>query len=239
MKIISMHKVDAAMEAGAMPSKDLIQNMGRLMGEMRNAGALVDGAGLRPSHTRVRLRFSGGERSVQQGPYPGGNELPAGMAMLKTRDMDEAVEWASRYGRAVGDSEVEIGPVTEYWDLGVGAKPADAPLRTLLLHKADAAFEAGQPLPAPAAAALAKVQDDMRAASVLLLSERLKPSREGLRIQVKNKRQTVTDGPFAESKELIAGYVILELPSLDAARPWANKFADVLGDVEMDLRVIA
>jgi hypothetical protein len=239
MKIISMHKVDAAMEAGAMPSKELIQGMGRLMGEMREAGALVDGAGLRPSHTRARLRFSGGERAVQKGPYAGGNELPAGMAMLKTRDMDEAVEWASRYGRAIGDAELEIGPVTEYWDLGVGSKPADAPLRTLLLHKADAAFEAGKPLPEPASAALAKVHDDMRGAGVLLLSERLRPSREGLRIQVRNKRSTIIDGPFTESKELIAGYVLLELPSLDAARPWAMKFADVIGDVDMDLRVIA
>jgi hypothetical protein len=67
MRVISMHKVDAAMEAGKLPSQELIQGMGRLMGQMRQAGSFLDGAGLRPSATRVRLRFSGGERTVQKG----------------------------------------------------------------------------------------------------------------------------------------------------------------------------
>src|SRR6185503_3509271 len=148
MKIISMHKVDAAMEAGKLPSKELIQGMGQLMGEMRRANALVDGDGLRPSATRMRLTFRGDQRSIQNGPYAGGNELPAGFVKLKVRDMDEAVAWASRYGKAAGDSEIEVGPVTEGWDLGLMAKPADAPLRVLMLHKADAASEAGERAPA-------------------------------------------------------------------------------------------
>ena len=75
----------------------------------------------------------------------------------------------------------------------------------------------------------------MRAAGVLLASERLRPSREGMRIKVADKKTTVIDGPFAESKEMIAGFIIMNVPSVAATRPWTSRFADVIGDVEMDV----
>jgi hypothetical protein len=236
MRLISMHKVDAAMEAGAMPSQQLIQGMGKLIGDMKQSGAFVDGAGLRPSATRVRLRFSGGERTLEKGPYAGANELVAAFIMLVVRDMEEAIAWASRYAEAVGDLELEVGPVTEPWDLGVMPRPAGAPLRCLLLHKADADSEAGKPLGKRATAALAKLTEEMSQAGVLLAAERLQPSSKGVRTKVANKRSTVLDGPFTESKELIAGFVILNVPSLEAAHEWTTRFAEVIGDVEMDLR---
>jgi len=231
MRIISMHKVDAAMEAGAMPSQEVIQGMGQLIGDMQKSGVLIAGEGLRPSATRVRLRFSGGERSVQKGPYRGENELIAAIALLKVADMDEALGWASRYGEAAGDAELELGPVTEPWDLGFMPKPAGAPTRCLLLHKGNADSEAGK---APSAA-LAKVTEEMRKAGVLMLSERLQPSRKATRTKVVGKKPLVLDGPFTESKELIAGFVILELPAVSAARDFGLRFAEVLGDVEMDV----
>ena len=69
-----MHKVTAAMEAGEKPNAGLIQGMGQLMGDMRRNDALVDGAGLLPTATRVRLRFAGGKRTLQKGPYKGAND---------------------------------------------------------------------------------------------------------------------------------------------------------------------
>jgi len=235
MRVISMHKVTDAMEAGEKPNAGLIQGMGQLMGDMRRNDALVDGAGLLPSATRVRLRFAGGKRTLQKGPYKGANELVAAMLMLKIRDMDEAIDWATRYARAVGDADLEIGPVTEGWDLGLMAKPPDAPLRCLVLHRADADSEAGKPRSKAAVAALASLTDEMRAAGVLLASERVRPSREGTRIKVASKQTTVIDGPFAESKEMIAGYIIMNAPSVAATRPWTTRFAEVIGDVEMDV----
>jgi hypothetical protein len=193
MKVISMHKVDAAMEAGAVPSQDLIQGMGRLMGDLRRSGSLVDGAGLRPSATRVRLRVSGGQRTLEKGPYAGANELVAGVLKLQVREMDEAIRWASR---------------------------------------------AGEPVPEAARAAVAAVISEMTTAGVLQGVVRLQPSSKGLRIKVQNKRSTVLDGPFAESKELIAGFVIFDVPSLDAAQEWCVRFADVIGDVEMDVLLL-
>jgi hypothetical protein len=236
MRVISMHKVDAAMEAGQPPSRDLIQGMGKLIGDMRRADAFVGGDGLRPSATRVRLRGAGGARTVEKGPYRGVNELVAAATMVKVRDMDEAVGWAGRYADALGgDVDLEIGPVVEAWDLGLIPKPADAPLRCLLLRKADAASEAGQPLGPAAAAAVAKLNGEMQAAGVLLASETMQPSSKGARIRVAGKKPTIIDGPFAESKELIAGFVILNVASIEAAYPWALRFAEVIGDVEMDV----
>jgi hypothetical protein len=238
MRIISMHKVTPAMEAGELPSQELIQGMGRLMGETRKSGALIDGAGLRPSATRLRLRHSRGEIALEKGPYAGENELVSGIAMLKVRDLDEAIAWASRYARAIGDVELELGPVTEPWDLGMIPKPAEAPLRCLLLHKADAASEAGKPLGKAAAARLAEMMDEMQKAGVLLLAERLRPSRHGVRIQVAGKKASFVDGPFAESKELIAGFVLMNAPSIEAMREWNLRFAEIIGDVEMEVRVL-
>jgi hypothetical protein len=235
MRVISMHKVDAAMEAGGRPSQELIQGMGKLMGDMRRNGVFLDGDGLQRSATRVRLQFSGGERTLQRGPYAGSNERIHAVLQLKVRDMDEAVEWASRYGRALDDVELEIGPVTEAWDLGIIPKPAEAPLRCLVLHKSDADAEAGRPLGKKASAAVATVIDEMRKAGVLQGAERLQPTSRGMRIKVAGKKPTIVDGPFAEAKELIAGFVVLELPSLAAAREWCLKFAEVIGDVEMDV----
>jgi hypothetical protein len=234
MRIISMHKVDAAMEAGALPSAELIKGMGQLMGELRRKNALVDGNGLRPSATRARVRTAKGERTIQRGPYAGESELVAGMHLVKVKELDEAIDWAARFGSAVGDAEIEVGPITEGWDLGLMAKPAQAPLRCLMLHKADAASEAGQPLP-PAALAL---QDQMKQAGVLLASARLKPSRGSVRVKYANGRSTVLDGPFTESKELIAGYVVLDVASMDEAIEFGGKFASIVGDTELDIRLI-
>jgi len=230
-----MHKVTADMEAGVKPGGDLIKGMGQLIGDMRRDGVFVDGDGLLPSATRVHLRFTAGTRTVQKGPYKGDNELVAAILMLKVPDMNEGIEWATRYAAAVGDADLELGPVTEAWDLGVMPKPADAPLRCLLLHKADADSEAGRPRGKQAADALARLLDEMRAAGVLMASERLRPSREGVRIKVANKKTTVLDGPFTESKELIAGFIIMNVPSVAATHPWSARFAAVIGDVELDV----
>src|SRR5689334_15061371 len=127
MRYLMMHKVDAKMEAGILPGKELIEGMGKLMGSLIQSGALVDGAGLKPSKTRMRLRFSGGERIVTKGPYKGVNELPARIAMIKTTSVEEALDWTTRYATAIGgDVEIELGAVTEGWDLGVMPKPENA-----------------------------------------------------------------------------------------------------------------
>ena len=233
MKYIVMHKVDAHMEAGDPPSMDLIRDMGNLVGSSHKEGIFLDGAGLHRSAVRVRLRFRGGQRQVTRGPFTGENELVATLAMIKARSMDEAIEHATRFAAVLGDVELEIGPVVESWDLKLAPKPPHIEdSRFLLLRKADARTESGQDDPP----ALASLLDELARTGVLLQHERLAPSKKSKRL---SRPRTWVDGPFAESKELIAGFSILELPSMADAIAWADRYAAILVDSEVDVREMA
>src|SRR4051812_41325261 len=102
MKFMVMHKASAETEAEQLPSKELIANVGALVGAAIQDGTLIDAAGLRASSQRTRIRFAGGERVVQTGPYSGQNELLSSFAMLKVKSMPEAIEWASRFAKVAG-----------------------------------------------------------------------------------------------------------------------------------------
>ena len=232
MRFMVMHKVDAQMEAGGPPPQRIIQEMGEFVQRSIKSGAFKDGAGLHPSSRRVRLVFEAGRRTITPGPLEGRNELLASFAMIKADSMDHAIEIATRIAGAIGDGEIEIGPVVEPWDLGLMERPPRAPLRFLLLRKADRAFEAGA-APSPAVAELVA---DLTRSGVLLSSALLRASRAGARL---DRARRWTDGPFTESKELVAGFSIVELPSLADARRWAEGYRDILGDNEVDVRAVA
>jgi hypothetical protein len=155
--------------------------------------------------------------------------------MVKARSMDEAVEHAARFAKVWGDGEIEIGPVVEPWDIGVVPKPeGERPGRFLILRKGNADTEHGASGNSEALGALRK---ELRDQGVLLAAEDLGPSAKGARLPTgpKGKRQW-TDGPFTESKELIAGFSILDVPSREAAIEWANRYASILDGNEVDLR---
>jgi hypothetical protein len=239
MLFIIMHKINAEIAAGGPPRKELVDQMGKLIGGAISSGKMRDGDGLLGAETRVRLKWNGGERSVVKGPYKGDNELVASFVKLKVNTMDEAVQWASRFGETLQASEVEVGPVTEAWDIGVAPKPeGPVPLRVLVLHKADKMTEAGTPKSAQVQKQLGALVDEMKSAGVFLGLETLTPSSKAARLQRVAGKTTWTDGPFAESKELISGYAILELDSKQEAVEWATRYAEILGDIEVDVRQV-
>jgi hypothetical protein len=235
MKYMVMHKVDAKMEAGDPPPKGIVEQMGKLVQSSLKSGVFEDGAGLHRSALRVRVRTRGGAREVTKGPYAGDNELVASFAMIKADSIDQAAEVAGRLAGALGDGEIEVGPVVEPWDLKLGPKPDRAPTRFLLLRKGDRAYETGAKQPA----GYDKLIDELRRDGTLLSAASLAPSSEGARLRKTGVKRAWTDGPFAESKELVAGYSIVNLPSLAEARTWADHYADILGDTEVDVRVVA
>jgi hypothetical protein len=227
MRYISMHKSNASTEAGEPPSPELMAGIGPLMGEMIQAGVFLGGEGLQASSKGVRLQFSGGTRTITRGPFVGSNELTHRYLIVSVRSIDEAIEWATRFAGTV-DAEMDIRPVTEPWDIGMGPKPpGQTTTRFMILHKADSRTEAG-------------IRPDTNLGAippdVLLATEALRPSSEGIRLRYKDGKRTVIDGPFTESKELIAGFSIMEAPSIDEAAAWASRFAALFGDVEMDIR---
>jgi len=85
MRFMIMHKNDPRTEAGEKPPRELIDQMGELIGGFAQTGRLIDGAGLGASQTRTRLTFRDGACAVKHGPYRGEHELPAAMLLLKVK----------------------------------------------------------------------------------------------------------------------------------------------------------
>src|SRR5438132_1509411 len=114
-----MHKNDPRTEAGERPGPEIIARMGEFIAEHARKGQLLAGEGLAGSATRTRLGFRGGQCTVKKGPYAGSNELPTEVLLLRVKSRDQAIGWGERYGKILGDGEIEIGPVNEPWDLGM------------------------------------------------------------------------------------------------------------------------
>ena len=237
MRYIIMHKTNAAWEAGAIPSRELIERVGALLGELAQANVLLGGEGLRASSQGVRLTFKGGTRTVRKGPFPGENELPAGFSIVRVGSLDEAVEWASRLAAVLGDVEIDVRPVTEAWDIGMVPKPENVTTRRYMaLRKATPDSEAGLPLSPKQQAEMARLIDQTRRAGVHLATESLRPSARGRRYKNSRDGVSVVDGPFTESKELIAGYAIVSADSLEEAGRWAARYIAAVEADEVDVR---
>ena len=237
MRFAIMHRTTAHWEQGALPSPELVMRVGRLIGALQKAGALEAGEGLRPSAEGVRLTFAGGEMSATPGPFEGGNELPATFSILRTRSLDEAIAWAARQAQALGDGEADIRPVTEPWDIGVMPKPAGTSTRRyMVLRKATAATEAGAEPTERQRAAMARLIEETSATGVHVATETTRPSAKGRRYKNASDGVRVFDGPFTETKELLGGYVIVDVESLDAACRWAEQYIEVVGAEEVDVR---
>jgi hypothetical protein len=240
MQYLVMHKTTPADEAGVKPSAELIRDMGALIDEMARAGTFLDGGGLRESAQRYRLNRDGARWRVTQGPFGGSNELPAGIAILKTATWDEALDWGRRFGDAVGADELELGLMTEEWDLGFGERPANPPVRALIQHKATQATEAGRAPRPEQRTALAALTVEMVDAGVLQFYEVLRPSADATRLVYRNDDRTVIDGPFTESKELIGGFCLLQMRSLEEVLAMTDRYVSILGGTrEIDVRPVA
>lgn len=238
MRFMLMHKNDPQTEAGQPPPMELVIRMGEFIGEYAKTGRLIDGAGLGASKTRTRLVFRDGRCTVKHGPYRGAHELPAATLLLKVRTREEAIGWAERYGKILGDGELELGKINEPWDLGVMPPPENPPLQMLLIEKADQATEAGGRTPKQKAD-LTRLKTEMSRAGVLVRSLRLRPSAEGKRLVFTDNDVQTIDGPFAESKELIGGFAVLELSGMEEAIELCRRYVEILGGtLEVDLRLV-
>jgi hypothetical protein len=118
-------KANADSEAGVMPSTELLNEMGKFNEELVKAGVMLAGEGLHPSAKGARVRFSGKDRSVVDGPFAETKELIAGFWILDVKSKDEAIEWVKRIPNDPNDadSEVEIRQVLEIEDFGEEATP--------------------------------------------------------------------------------------------------------------------
>jgi hypothetical protein len=115
-------KASKESEAGQMPSEKILTDMGKFNEELVKAGIMLAGDGLHPSSRGKRVRFSGANRTVIDGPFTETKELIAGFWLWRVKSMEEAVDWLKRapFG---GGTEVEIRPLFEAADFGKELTP--------------------------------------------------------------------------------------------------------------------
>jgi hypothetical protein len=122
MRFMVIVKADSNSEAGVMPSTELLTAMGKFNEEMVKAGVMLAGEGLHPSSKGTRIRYSGKERTVTQGPFGGARDLVAGFWLIQVKSRDEAIEWMKR-APFDGGSEIEIRQVFDAEDFGEALTP--------------------------------------------------------------------------------------------------------------------
>jgi hypothetical protein len=124
MKFVVMVKANKDSEAGIMPSTELLTAMGNYNEELVKAGVMLAGEGLHPSSKGARVRFSGDNRTVIDGPFAETKELIAGYWIWQVGSLDEAIEWAKRCPNPTGEeSELEIRQIFEADDFGEAFTP--------------------------------------------------------------------------------------------------------------------
>ncbi len=121
MRFMVLVKADKDSEAGVLPTKELLAEMGKFNEELVNAGVMLAGEGLQPSSKGARVRFSGNKKTVIDGPFSETKELIAGFWLWQVRSKEEAIEWLKR--APFENTEVEIRQVFEAEDFGAEFTP--------------------------------------------------------------------------------------------------------------------
>jgi hypothetical protein len=122
MRVMVIVKANKESEAGVMPNTKMLTEMGQYNEQLAKAGIMLEGEGLQPTSKGKRIRFSGGERTVLDGPFTETKELIAGYWLWKVKSMDEAVEWLKK-APFDGGTELEIRPIFENEDFGAEFTP--------------------------------------------------------------------------------------------------------------------
>ncbi len=244
MRFMMLVKGNKDSEAGVLPDEKILSEMGKYNEELVKAGALLAAEGLQASSKGARVRYANGKFKVTDGPFAEAKELIAGFWLIEAKSREEAIEWAKRVPFQEG--EVEVRPLFELQDFPVdpaekpcgwrekeeqfrGAPPARKPgtIRFMGLLKADRDTEAGVLPDEKLLAAMGAFMEEGVKSGVFLSGEGLQPSSKGARVRYSGRKRTVIDGPFAETKELIAGYAIIQVKSRDEAIEWTTRFVQV------------
>jgi hypothetical protein len=139
MRFMVIVKATKNSEAGALPTQELLAEMGKFNEELVKAGVMLAGEGLQPSSKGARVKFSGGKRTVVDGPFAETKELVAGFWIWRVKSKEEAIEWVKRCPDPMPGEEavIEIRQVYEAEDFGEEFTPEMRKQEELLRGKAD------------------------------------------------------------------------------------------------------
>jgi hypothetical protein len=218
MRVMVLGSGNPETEAGVRPKAEAIEAMLKYNAELAKAGVVLDAQGLMPTSTAKRVRFEGSKRTVIDGPFAESKEIIAGYWIWQVRSMDEAVEWLKR---APFDGGVEVTLRRLFtWKTPGGE---DTTMRVMVFVPGNPESEAGVMPSTELIEQMTKFNEELVKAGVMLDGQGLTPTSAGKRVRFAGGRPTVTDGPFTETKELVAGYSIWQVRSIDEAVEWVKR----------------
>lgn len=244
MQFVVFRKADAETEAGVMPSRQLIDDMTSYNEGLVRSGKMKSGAGLTASARGARVSFSNGRSTVLDGPFAEAKELIAGFTMIDVESKQAAIDWVKRWPPldGSGNAEIEIREVgcaagmEGHRASAESAAPQDGPVpgpalgRYMVILKATPETEAGY---LPDQAHLDRMTrrnlESVRS-GMMVAGDGLQPSNRGARVQFSGGKPKVIDGPFAEAKELVAGFWILQARTQEEIVEWVKTYPFPLGD---------
>src|SRR5579872_5304401 len=244
MRYMMIIKATKEYEAGVLPDEKSLMEMAQNFEALVKAGARPECGRLQPSSKGMRVRYAKGRFTITDGPFAETKELVAGFCMIEAKSLGEAIEWAKRMPFQEG--EIEVRPLFELTDFPVDPNekpggwrekeeefrtepPARRPgtIRYMGIVKADKNTEAGVMPNEQFLASMGAFMEEGIKSGVYLSGEGLQPSSKSARIRYSGSNRTVIDGPFAETKELIGGYAILQFSSKAEAIEWTKRFVQV------------
>jgi len=248
MQFMIIRKADAATEALLPPAPGLIEDMEAYHQYLAEQGRVGLALGLRPSAHAVRLRMAPDGDSITDGPFAETKELVAGFTIIEAASKEAAIALLGSWPASDADATGEV--VLELRETGCPGGCAevapgmpdndDSAGRYVILLRADAASERDAIPPPARLDALDAFNAAELDAGVLLAGDGLKSSARGARARIAAGGISIHDGPFAEAKELIAGFWMIRAGSMQEAIAWARKLpyphridADTVVEVEI------
>jgi hypothetical protein len=210
---------------------------------LRKAGNSAEGLpnGIQLGSTGARVRFSARKPTVLEG-VPSGKAAVAALTIIDVDSKQAAIDWVKHLPDRGGDEEIEIreggcpgGVPAVSRSKSSGAQSGDAS-RFIVMLKADEKSEAGLIADEPRLAAMVKHNDAAVRSGVMLAGEGLQPSARGARVKFSGGKPAVIDGPFAEAKELVAGFWLIQVKSKDEAIEWVKRYPYPFDDGEVEIR---
>lgn len=229
MQYMILRRADRSTEAEGFPPPQLVQ-------------AVPAAKWLQPSASGVRMRRAGGQWSVTEAPFAPAEDMVAGYTFIEADSREQALAWAAGWPTADGEGNAvlevrEAGCPGGCVGFDTGIAPAGKAYAVLL--RSDAASEADLEPPASVIDTMNRANQAGVKAGIALAGEGLKSTARGGRVKFTGGKPTIIDGPFAEVKELIAGYWLIQAGSLEQAMDWVRHYPFPHPDaLEVELRTV-
>lgn len=246
MQFLIVRKADNDSEAGDAPTHELIDAMADYIDTLAAQGRFLAGEGLRPSREGVRVSFTPDRKAVVvDGPFAETKELVAGFSIIEATSLDEAVDWVRGWPAedANGHAEIEIRPIgcpgglSGFGDPAESESEAERP-RYMVMLKANERSETDWNPGPEILGNMAKANEAGHKSGTVIAGHGLSSSRHAKRVRFSGKgHAAVFDGPFAEIKEMVAGFWVLRVDTVEKAIAWAETYPFPDGtDARLEIR---